>query len=240
MRQRSLGQETAGDRTVNGRNFIRLIRAVFIQFADEEIDFGSLEAGDRDIKIWFNRKLLEFERQKCSIPSGILGIGYYIGTNLSRGQIDAHGGNVAHADEFCCLGPAMSRNNSVGTIDEDRTDKSKFFDARCNLLDLLGSVRARIPCPRLQLVGSLYVTFNAAMARLLQDRRQGPTTHHFDAVTAAAQRDRLVLDSATTKVILKMKRFPCYFLHVALLRRNRPLLFFSRNFARNLYGIGVC
>jgi hypothetical protein len=39
------------DRTVNGGNFIRLIRAVFVQFADEKIDFGSLEAGDRDIKI---------------------------------------------------------------------------------------------------------------------------------------------------------------------------------------------
>ena len=41
--------------------------------------------------------------------------------------------------------------------------------------------------------GSLYVTFNAAMARLLQDRcprNQPPIT--FNAVTAAAQRDRLV------------------------------------------------
>jgi hypothetical protein len=32
-------------------NFIRPSRAVFVQFADEKIDFGSLEAGDRDIKI---------------------------------------------------------------------------------------------------------------------------------------------------------------------------------------------
>src|SRR5262249_3184074 len=103
-------------------------------------------------------------------------------------------------------------------------------------LILLGSVRARIPCPRLQLVGSLYVTLNAAMARPLQDRQPTIT---FNAVTAAVQRDRLVLDSATTDVILKMKRFPCYFLTVAQLRRNRPLLFFSRNFARNPYGIGV-
>jgi hypothetical protein len=61
----------------------------------------------------------------------------------------AHGGDVAHADEFCCLGPAMFRNNPVSAINEDRTDKSEFFDARCNLLDLLCSVRAWIPCPRL-------------------------------------------------------------------------------------------
>jgi hypothetical protein len=126
-------------------------------------------------------------------------------------MVDAHGGDVAHANEFCCLGPAMSRNNSVGTINEDRTDKSKFFDARCNLLDLLCSVRARIPCPRLQLVGSLYVTFNAAMARLFQDRRKDQPPITFNAVTAAALRDRLVLDSATTDVILKMKRFPLLF-----------------------------
>ena len=45
----------------------------------------------------------------------------------------------------------------------------------------------------------------------------------------------LVSDSATTDVILKMKRFPCYFLPFPLLRRNRPLLFFSRKFARNPY-----
>ena len=64
-------------------------------------------------------------------------------------MVDAHGGDVAHADEFCCLNPAMSRNNSVSAINEDRTDKSKFFDARCNLLDLLGRVRAWIFSPRL-------------------------------------------------------------------------------------------
>ena len=55
----------AGDcrhRTVNFRNFIRLIGGVFVQFADEKIDFGSFEAGDRDIKVQINRKLLQFER----------------------------------------------------------------------------------------------------------------------------------------------------------------------------------
>jgi hypothetical protein len=42
-------------------------------------------------------------------------------------MVDAHGRDVAHTDEFRCLGPAMSRNNSVVTISEDRTDKSEFF-----------------------------------------------------------------------------------------------------------------
>ena len=98
-------------------------------------------------------------------------------------MVDAHGGDVAHADEFCCLDPAMSRNNSVGAINEDRTDKSKFFDTRCNLFDLLGSVRARIPARGFSWWGSLYVIFNAAMARLVQDRCQGPTTLTFNAVT---------------------------------------------------------
>jgi len=64
-------------------------------------------------------------------------------------MVDAHGWDVAHADEFCCLDPAMSRNNPVSAINEDRTDKSEFFDAHRNLLDLHGSVRAWIPCPRL-------------------------------------------------------------------------------------------
>jgi len=44
----------AGDcrhRTVNRRNFVRIVGRVFGQFIDEKIDFGSLEAGDCDIKI---------------------------------------------------------------------------------------------------------------------------------------------------------------------------------------------
>src|SRR5262245_19747493 len=72
---------------------------------------------------------------------------------------------------------------------------------------------------------------NAAMARLPQDRRQGPN-HHPSLSTSsrqAAQRNERV-----------QTRCSCYFLPVGLLRRNRPLLFFWRNFARNPYGIGVC
>ena len=43
-------RETAGtERSMVGPS--RLIRGVIVQFADEKIDFGSLEAGDRDIKI---------------------------------------------------------------------------------------------------------------------------------------------------------------------------------------------
>ena len=43
-------RETAGtERSMVGTS--RLIRGVIVQFADEKIDFGSLEAGDRDIKI---------------------------------------------------------------------------------------------------------------------------------------------------------------------------------------------
>ena len=74
-------------------------------------------------------------------------------------MVDARGGDVAHADEFCCLGAAMCRNN--GTINEDRTNKSKFR-------------------------GPYMLTFNAAMARLLQDRRQGQLPITFNAVAAAA------------------------------------------------------
>ena len=55
----------AGDcrhRTVNFRNFVRIVGRVFGQLIDEKIDFGSFEAGDRDIKVQINRKLLQFER----------------------------------------------------------------------------------------------------------------------------------------------------------------------------------
>jgi hypothetical protein len=45
----------------------------------------------------------------------------------------------------------MSGNNSIGTISQDRIDKSEFLDARRDLLDLLSRVRARVVCPWLQL-----------------------------------------------------------------------------------------
>jgi hypothetical protein len=66
--------------------------------------------------------------------------------DLRWGQmIDLHGWHVAHADKLCRFDSAMSRNYTVGTINENRTDKSEFFDARCNLFDLLCGVRAGIP-----------------------------------------------------------------------------------------------
>jgi hypothetical protein len=64
---------------------------------------------------------------------------------------------------------------------------------------------------------------------------QPPIT--FNAVTAAAQRDRLVLDSATTDVILKMERFPLLFLPVT--PKSAPVIFFQQ-FRQSPYGIGVC
>src|SRR5256885_8659355 len=130
----------------------------------------------------------------------------------------------------------MSRNNPVSAINEDRADKSEFFDARCNLLDLLGRVRAWIPCPRLQLVGVLI--YNLQRSHGSAPPRSAPRTNHPSLSPAA--RDRLVLGSATTNVILNMKRFPCYFLPLPLLRRKSALLFFTRNFARSPYGIGIC
>jgi hypothetical protein len=59
----------------------------------------------------------------------------------------------------------------------------------------------------------------------------------------ATRHDELTqVETAAAPIISRLvpSPSPCYFLPVALLRRNRPLLFFSRNFARNPYGIGIC
>src|SRR6516165_8012616 len=63
-------------------------------------------------------------------------------------MIDAHGRDITHADDLGCLDSALSRNNSVGTINQDRTDKREFFDAGGNLLDLFLGVRAWVSCSR--------------------------------------------------------------------------------------------
>ena len=51
------------------------------------------------------------------------------------------------------------------------------------------------------------------------------------AVTAAAQRDRLVLDSATTDVVLKIKRFPLLFSLCAPVTRKSAPVIFHREFS---------
>jgi hypothetical protein len=63
-------------------------------------------------------------------------------------MVNAHGWDVAHAIKFRCLCPGMSRNNFVGTINQDWIDASEFFEACRNLLDLFSRVRARVLAPR--------------------------------------------------------------------------------------------
>ena len=70
-------------------------------------------------------------------------------------MVDPHRRNIAHAYHLRCLGTRMARDNSVGPIGQNWSEKSEFPDARRNLLDLSRRVRAWIVSPRLKLTGIL-------------------------------------------------------------------------------------
>ena len=55
--------------TVNRGHVVRFIALSIACLADENIDFGSVEACKRYVEVWFNRELLEFQSKKFSVPT---------------------------------------------------------------------------------------------------------------------------------------------------------------------------
>ena len=146
------GARHCRSRTINLRDLICVAGAVPVQVTDEKIDFGSFKTSDGDVKVEMNRKLLEFERQECPIPSGVFGepvVCNHIRPDLSgRQMVDPYGRDIAHAKKLCGLGSAMSGDYSIGLVNQDRIDESEFCDARGDLPDLPSRMRPRVLCPR--------------------------------------------------------------------------------------------
>jgi hypothetical protein len=129
-----------------------------------------------------NRKLLEFERQKCPIPSGVFGepvVSNYVRPDLSGRQVvDSHSRDIAHPKELCRFDSAVSGDYSIGGVDQDRIDKSEFCDARGDLPDLPSSMRPWFLCPRLELAGVFIDDLQCSHVPPYRRRRR-PVTHHF-------------------------------------------------------------
>ena len=86
------------------RHLQEALGAPFVVFRGKVLE--ELKLSDEQ-KEKVDRELLEFKRQQCAIPSGILGefiVGNNIGADLSGCQmVDTHGRDVIHADELGCL-----------------------------------------------------------------------------------------------------------------------------------------
>src|SRR5712672_997362 len=97
------------------------------------------------------------ECQQLAIPPGIfreLIVGNNIRADLGGGKmINADGRDVAHADQLRRFDPAVSGNDSVGAIDQNRIDKPKFLDAGLDLPNLLCGMCSGIASARFQLRG---------------------------------------------------------------------------------------
>jgi hypothetical protein len=123
---------------------------------------------------------LEFERQKCPIPSGVFGelvVCNHVRPDLSgRQMVDPHGRDIAHAKELCRLDPAVAGDDSIGAFNQDRIDKPKFCDACGDLSDLPARMRPRVLCPRLSKLGTVDEQEAQELAAILRPKeaRQQP------------------------------------------------------------------
>ena len=50
-------------------NLIRFVRRVVAEFTDQDVDFGSVEPRNGDIKIWLDRQILQLESQQPDCPN---------------------------------------------------------------------------------------------------------------------------------------------------------------------------
>ena len=113
-----------------------------------------------------------------------------------------------------------------------RTPRLRLGD-QCAIVRLQPEAVGDVGIDRLNLDADPSACHRALVLELLDDRahrlrrnRKGDSDR-----TARRREDRGVhADYVAVDVTLKVKSFPCYFLPVALLRRNRPLLFFFEEF----------
>ena len=128
---------------INERDvFFRNIRCIRLQFTDENIDLGGLEAGKGKIEVEIDReKFLQLDGEDLPIPAGKLRkavVGDDIGADLFLRQIrKAEGRHGLHPEEPRCLDPAVSGDDTARSIDQDRIGKSELFDTVGDLPDLL-------------------------------------------------------------------------------------------------------
>jgi hypothetical protein len=134
--------------TVDFRNDVGFIQLSIAYLANEYINFGSVEARYRDVKIRFDRELLQLQGQQSSVPPGFLRKSVVrddIGSDLSRGEaVDANSRDIRHPHGDRCFDPGVPGDNPVGAINQNWIDEAEFLDARGDLLDLTRSVRTRV------------------------------------------------------------------------------------------------
>ena len=118
---------------------------------NKQIDFGSFEPGDFQIKLEVNGgEMLEFDRQHLGIPSGVVGqfvVGNDVCAFLRFGEmLDLDGWNFGDAELASGGDPSVAGNYRVRLVDEDWTGEFEFPDRRCDLMNLLGGMRPCVAC----------------------------------------------------------------------------------------------
>ena len=116
---------------------------------NENIDLGDRETRHADIEIEVNfQETLQLKCENLFIPAGIEGelvIGQRIGPLLLRRHVlKADAGNTVQSDKLGSSQSAMSREDHVLAIDEDRIGESEMADAVGDLPDLFLRMGSRI------------------------------------------------------------------------------------------------
>ena len=133
---------------------IRLARHCVL--ANDEVDFGDLEAGDGEVEL--GRQLeqcLKLDGQDLFIPARLLSqpvVGEHVGALLGLAHVrEANGRHLAHAEQLGCLDTAVPGDDETIFVDEDGVVEAERLDAVGDLVDLPARMRARVARVGLQL-----------------------------------------------------------------------------------------
>ncbi len=138
---------------------------------------------------------LQLDRKRCAIPAGVEGelvVGQRVGSALCRIEAGkAKNRHVLQAEQFRRIEAAMSGDDPVVAVDEDRIGEAESGDAAGNLPDLFFGVGAGVARRRATAIGSIGVGFMSGSLRELRGSRRGRTFSVYKAGGGAqAQKNR--------------------------------------------------
>ena len=117
--------------------------------ANQHVDLGHLEAGNRNVEIKIERReMLQFDPKDLAIPAGLLGelvVGEDVGALLSIAEMLKTQARYGSQTELLRgFHAAVASDDGPGPVDEDRIVKSESLDARRDLGNLLGTMSSRV------------------------------------------------------------------------------------------------
>lgn len=138
-----------GPRPIDGSLILVATRSTggFVRRVEDEVDLGSLEAGQLDLEIQRHQRL-QLDRKDLPVPPGFLGqavVSQNVGPLFGLAEVrQLNGWHLLDAQQLCGRHAAMARNDLPLVIDQYGIAETELLDALGDLADLLSRMRPRI------------------------------------------------------------------------------------------------